>query len=67
MLWNISIKGEFHLGKIKCLVVEGRSRSDFEDQINYQLEKLHNEDEILTIDVKKERDKYLAVIIYRKA
>lgn len=55
------------MAKIKSIVVEGRSLSDFEDQINHQLEKLRDEDDVLTIDVNKERDKYLAVIIYRKA
>jgi len=61
------MKGGIHLAKIKSIVVEGRSLSDFEDQINHQLEKLRDEDDVLTIDVNKERDKYLAVIIYRKA
>jgi hypothetical protein len=55
------------LGKFKSLVAEGKSRSDLEDQINFQLGYLWDDDEVVAIDVHKEKDKYLAVIIYKKA
>ncbi|MFC7443276.1 hypothetical protein [Laceyella putida] len=55
------------MGKFRSLVAEGKSRSELEDNINFQLGYLRDDDEVITVDVHKEKDKYLAVIIYEKA